>query len=372
MSNGGQPLPAPPGHQRPTTHGRERSKSTFSLRSGNSHKSNGSAGKISNNETHHEKESKRLHSKADPTMAMNEEQPFSMAGSTGTNISNLRALTHKDAHGNPIADPDLSNPTRSRWERPLDTIRAFEAAIDGNYKRQSYARTDVESIAPGGKRGSYYAGSNMGAQTPGRPPQDNYLGGRQSVYSQHPDYRGNGNGMRQDGYPEQPSGPSNGYTPNRARYPRSASDQPNGQGPYTNAYGNQPSYETVTTASGSGSEPLGYSTDPSSENSSIDRYPAASRGDPNGGEYGSYNNGIPHTNGVQFSPAAGYGPPDGGHGNRGPPAPVHKETAQAPPPRVPIKLGGSSTPGSHPTVYEPPKPEPTKRKSSFFKRFSKN
>lgn len=38
---------------------------------------------------------------------------------------------------NEIADPDRSNPTRSRWERPLDTIRSFEAAIDGNYARKS-------------------------------------------------------------------------------------------------------------------------------------------------------------------------------------------------------------------------------------------
>ena len=34
-------------------------------------------------------------------------------------------------------EPDLSNPTRNRWERPLDTIRSFEAAIDGEYKRRS-------------------------------------------------------------------------------------------------------------------------------------------------------------------------------------------------------------------------------------------
>lgn len=32
------------------------------------------------------------------------------------------------------ADPDLSNPTRWREERPLDTIRAFEAAIEGSYR----------------------------------------------------------------------------------------------------------------------------------------------------------------------------------------------------------------------------------------------
>lgn len=35
------------------------------------------------------------------------------------------------------ADPDRSNPTRPRWERPLDTIRSFEAAIDGVYTRKN-------------------------------------------------------------------------------------------------------------------------------------------------------------------------------------------------------------------------------------------
>lgn len=35
------------------------------------------------------------------------------------------------------AEPDLANPTRPRWERPLDTIRSFEKAIDSGYKRRS-------------------------------------------------------------------------------------------------------------------------------------------------------------------------------------------------------------------------------------------
>jgi hypothetical protein len=39
------------------------------------------------------------------------------------------------------ADPDLSNPTRNRWERPLDTIRSFEAAIEGDYARRSMYRS---------------------------------------------------------------------------------------------------------------------------------------------------------------------------------------------------------------------------------------
>ncbi|ORY80330.1 hypothetical protein BCR37DRAFT_330834, partial [Protomyces lactucae-debilis] len=32
----------------------------------------------------------------------------------------------KDVYGRHIDQPDLSNPTRSRFERPLDTIRSFE------------------------------------------------------------------------------------------------------------------------------------------------------------------------------------------------------------------------------------------------------
>lgn len=42
-----------------------------------------------------------------------------------------------ELHSNPaIADPDLSNPTRNRLERPLDTIRSFDAAIDAHRKQQ--------------------------------------------------------------------------------------------------------------------------------------------------------------------------------------------------------------------------------------------
>ena len=67
----------------------------------------------------------------------------------------IRYLEHRDQDGNIIGiyflsqrhtfpnmnsvDPDRSNPTRPRLERPLDTIRSFEAAIDGSYnRRQSY------------------------------------------------------------------------------------------------------------------------------------------------------------------------------------------------------------------------------------------
>jgi hypothetical protein len=81
------------------------------------------------------------------------------------------------------AEPDRSNPTRNRWERPLDTIRSFEAAIDGGYSsRKSYIRSgsytlptielelrdnmmidaDSESVAWGNnRRNSHYAGSKF-------------------------------------------------------------------------------------------------------------------------------------------------------------------------------------------------------------------
>lgn len=67
-------------------------------------------------------------------------------------------MQHRDRYGNlisallvpeisilqeadpPLADPDRSNPTRPRLERPLDTIRAFEAAIDGSYERRPSSR----------------------------------------------------------------------------------------------------------------------------------------------------------------------------------------------------------------------------------------
>lgn len=75
-------------------------------------------------------------------------------------LDSLRDTQHKDADGNvicmykshiiriayannAIAEPDLSNPTRPRWERPLDTIRSFEKAIDGGYKRRSMSRAST-------------------------------------------------------------------------------------------------------------------------------------------------------------------------------------------------------------------------------------
>ncbi|CCG81936.1 Putative uncharacterized protein [Taphrina deformans PYCC 5710] len=66
--------------------------------------------------------------KANPNIAMNEANGFEQW--QGMAIDYTPYLS-KDVYGHPIAEPDLSNPTRSRHERPLDTIRAFEAAAYG-------------------------------------------------------------------------------------------------------------------------------------------------------------------------------------------------------------------------------------------------
>ncbi|KAI0852607.1 hypothetical protein F5Y00DRAFT_273178 [Daldinia vernicosa] len=281
----------------------------FSFRSDKSHRSSNSHNKNNNNahETSAEKEANRLHGKTDPTLAMTELEPSMEAQSKGgINPASLRSFQHKDIYGNPITDPDRSNPTRSRSERPLDTIRAFEAAIDGAYSRQS----DTASVANFSRRGSYYGSEQYISPSPSpnyvytisqktpldngpRFPQDSYYGGRpnsgfrpestmydprQAVINHRESYH--------EGYENAPYG--HGNPGPRNRYSRMQSD------PYANPRvvvdknvypmpNNHRSYETVASGSGSGSlaEPAGYQTDPtSSDNSSIDRRSPPKRQEP--------------------------------------------------------------------------------------------
>ncbi|KAJ5358352.1 uncharacterized protein N7496_010765 [Penicillium cataractarum] len=78
-----------------------------------------------------------LRSKADPNAALYEAQPsMAVNAEPGTRDTfSLRSMQHKDREGKIITDPDLSNPTRNRLERPLDTIRGFEAAIESHRKQ---------------------------------------------------------------------------------------------------------------------------------------------------------------------------------------------------------------------------------------------
>ncbi|OBT76166.1 hypothetical protein VF21_05022 [Pseudogymnoascus sp. 05NY08] len=349
----------PQAQQRPSI--RPRSKSGFSFRSHKSQDSYGSGAKAEIQETPREKAARRLSTKADPRLAMSEAQPSDIANDHSTRLASLRAIQHRDTYGLPIADPDRSNPTRSRWERPLDTIRSFEAAIDGNLARKS-GRYEGATES---RRSSYYGGSTMGP----RNHQGNGYGGRAQSY-RHDGYA-NGNGSRPDSYYDN-NNTNNGYFPNRSRYPRNDSEPAlNTMAGVYPPNGNAQSYETVTTAAGSGSsaEPLGYSTDPSSDNSSFDRVAPISKADsygnnsPSNGQY-SYQSGqqqYPVGGAQQGYQAAGY--PQ----NNGPLPPVKNRA----PPRVPIKLG-KSAPGEPTPQYDLPKAAPDKRKSWFSKRFSKS
>jgi len=129
----------------------------------------------------------------------------------------------------------------------------------------------------------------------------------------------------------------------------------------------------VTTASGSGSsgEPAGYQTDPSSENSSMDRIAPAPMGKEPTESYGFNGFGgdpnyAPPGAGLNqaYNPAQRQG---NGYMDHASPPPPQKDAG----PRVPIKLGNST--GTTPTTTETSRPSPgEKRKSWFGRRFSKS
>ncbi|KAF2467556.1 uncharacterized protein BDR25DRAFT_63632 [Lindgomyces ingoldianus] len=245
---------------------RTRSKSTFSFKSDKSHTS-GHKGKEHLHESPEEKRRSHLTAttKANPNAAMNEAQPIAAALEKPT-LQSLRSFQHTDTNGQVIAEPDLSNPTRSRWERPLDTIRSFEAAIDNEYRRRAQTmRPESSTEVMNGytsRRSSYYGGhdQNRFSQVSG------YYGTRQAAAARE--------SWAESGYGPT-GGPAGG--PPRSRYNRMQSDQgynryANGHGVYPNqSYQQSQSRDTVNTGGSNGSHSDPYSTDPSSENSSIER-----------------------------------------------------------------------------------------------------
>lgn len=73
----------------------------------------------------------------DPILeAVQEAQPFEQAADTFQDNINRQSYVPTghlvDIFGQRIQQPDISNPTRARDERPLDTIRGFEYAISGD------------------------------------------------------------------------------------------------------------------------------------------------------------------------------------------------------------------------------------------------
>lgn len=82
----------------------------------------------------------------DPVLgAVSEAQPFEVAGDQidQTRESYMTGQGLVDVFGKRIQRPDISNPTRSRDERPLDTIRSFEYSITGDLSYKDRLESDV-------------------------------------------------------------------------------------------------------------------------------------------------------------------------------------------------------------------------------------
>ncbi|KAK0269408.1 hypothetical protein LTR91_000530 [Friedmanniomyces endolithicus] len=361
-----------------------------------SDKSSGSKGKVDLTESPEEKSRRdsiwKNSSKANPNAALNELTPGAVAEETpravladlNTNkvlnlteqstLQSLREYQHKDVNGNTIVDPDLSNPTRPRMERPLDTIRSFEKAIDNGYKRrasysasQSYDQNGQFSS----RRSSNYYGESMrrsnhsrrsianainaghdGGPSPGR---HSAAGGGYYGADRRPDSYHQGP-HRQQRYGSRVV--SEGATPANHHHHQMGPPRP---------YGGQHVYhqsgDTVNTANGSDStSPWANSTDPSSENSSIDKNLAGGGHAQNGGQQNGYGYGNPT---IQEDKVAG--PYGGGGPVRAP------QQGQAEAPRKMIALGNSGDPPVLPTGKLPSnaRSESEKKSGWLKRRFSK-
>ncbi|PSK60534.1 hypothetical protein B9Z65_684 [Elsinoe australis] len=341
-----QTSPASPGPRRPRTGSR-----SFSVKSD---KSVGPPSTAERAEKERRDSFLRGESKANPNAALQESQPSSRNVMEKVTLDSIRGVQLKDAQGNPITEPDLSNPTRPRWERPLDTIRSFEKAIDGDYSRRSHQRSQSEY-----------------------DPQNNYASRRSS-------YMGGPGGMRQNAsssYYGRPDSQFDNYgaapPAPRQRFGRGMSEGGMGRGNY-NGYGapqyghHNGSYESDSTS------PWMNSTDPSSQNSSFERLHGAHGGKPGQSPEHSYgmNDGYGNNTIQEETDAYGY-PPAPPHKN-GLGSPQHRNEQQ--PPRVPIKLGGAggeseripNQGGQLPSTARTPTEKADKRKSWLGRRFSKN
>jgi len=211
-------------------------------------------------------------------------------------------------------------------------------------------------------------------------------------------YNGNRNStVRPDSYIDNYAPPPPTHNPQGRRFGPKVNSDPtlygqnshSGPGVYP-SHGYQQSYDTVASSSGNAShatDQWGNSTDPSSENSSIDRVPQAPK--PDLGEAYGFNGfgGAPQFQGPileehgqeypaygqpgygQRQNAAGTGYQHSGNGS-GPPAPPQHVAPRESVPRVPIKLGDS--PRAANTARAPSAANSEKRKSWLRRRFSRN
>ncbi|KAJ5816775.1 hypothetical protein N7447_009008 [Penicillium robsamsonii] len=375
--------------QSPTSPKRSRG---FSVKSDKSDKSGSRSHRRGPSESSEEKARRNLHTKADPLVAMSELQPMAVALEK-SNLGSLREIEFKDQYGNTITDPDLSNPTRPRLERPLDTIRSFEAAIYGTYSnnRASYSRTGTLQAIPCEKLGmreyeltssiddaasqmgdysrrtSYYGGQNGPSQR--NYDQSSHYGQPQSrpdsivnAYQNTPLSPENSNPYNQTGYNLGGYGQSSRKRP--SHHPRGSPSAPmtpaEGYPHMANSqYGYGRSRDNVAMPNtGSGyTNPYDHSTNPSSMNSSNDQLQQQvlqqQRLDERSqAEYGF--NGLSSPRTPQPVGDSRWGGPVGG---------------------PPTSTGaGSAPPPARKTVNQipPPKVNTDKRKSWFKRRFSKD
>ena len=177
---------------------------------------------------------------------------------------------------------------------------------------------------------------------------------------------GNGGyyGNRPQSYVDGQGGPP----PPRMRYNgnRVASDgamrysNGNGTGVYGPQHGYHASHDTVHTNGSDSTGPWANSTDPSSENSSIDQATGAMKSNGQSNGYGPSGNGYPNQVGGPIMEEGGSYGPQNGYGG-----PVQ----QPPAVRRPIPLGNTAgTPASLPSTA---RPEPEKKKGWLKRRFSK-
>jgi hypothetical protein len=342
---------------------RPRAATAMSFSSQRSRRSNSSANKLELTES--SKDKKRLNTKADPSRAMNEATPVEQAQEEST-VEDLRKIMHKDNDGNVITDPDRSNPTRHRMERPLDTIRAFHAAAEGtSTRRSSYTSRPGSQIGWNGdmnRRASYYSQNGYSPQRPRMSPAGGYYRnssygfgpqsaveespGASQMYARPP--------VRQQTYPHAgpPTAYHNGYQPGHS----------NGESPIS-LHAHQQSYDAMT----SGSEEFGKSTNPSSQNSSFDQLHQLRTKPEDFPQENPYAKEIQFNQGppTQLLP---YGMREGSHGQQvQAPAAPSKQSAPLPAndPRQPIKLNGMSTTAD---ITPPASP---KKQSWIKRRFSK-
>lgn len=333
----------------------------------------------------------------------------------------IRTLTHKDEKGNPIGmpftrspilpsslillvDPDFSNPTRSRWERPLETIRRFQEQIDEDYKRRVTVAGQGElptasciilmelttHVELASRRSSYY-GDARGH--PGNAGMNN----RQSMpprHASHDGYYGSRHMSPGHTYAENGWNQGQGYAP-RSRHSRPQHEIGYGrQGPPQNVYptpGYQQSRDTVNTHGSGGSYSEPYHSDPNSESSSFERRGSGKQPDL-GEQYGFQGFGDnPEMGG--FAAGRTFSNQDGSYQQQQqqlpPPPPPHApnqmpqqqqwgNTDQRPNQRPVISLNStpaanaSAEKGGRPNVLTRVTTEKEKRGSWFKRRFSKN